>query len=80
MKEQKLEQVWFLHKNKVLADKRRDEETAAYVREWSQARGRMEAEIQRRKEHLNEATNFEARGFKRKFFKTKNWNPFEDPT
>ena len=40
----------------------------------------MEAEIQRRKEHLNEATNFEARGFKRKFFKTKNWNPFEDPT
>lgn len=56
--EQKLEQVWWHHKNKQLADKRRDEETAAYLREWCGARGRMEAEIQRRKEHINEATNF----------------------
>ena len=41
----------------------------------------MEAEIQRRKEHLNEATNFEeARGFVRSNWKTKNWNPNEDPT
>jgi uncharacterized protein YdaU (DUF1376 family) len=64
-----------------LADKRADEEMAAYVREWSQARGRMEAEIQRRKEHLNEATNFEqARGFVRTNWKTKNWNPNDDPT
>lgn len=41
----------------------------------------MEGEIQRRKEHLNEATNFqEARGFVRSNWKTKNWNPNEDPT
>ena len=45
------------------------------------ARGRMETEIQRRKEHLNEATNFEkARGFVRTNWKTKNWNPLDDPT
>lgn len=76
-----MEQVWFHHKNKQLADKRRDEETAAYLRDWSQARGRMESEIQRRKEHLNEATNFEkARGFVRTNWKTKNWNPNDDPT
>ena len=62
-------------------DKRRDEETAAYLREWCQARGRMEAEICRRKEHINEATNFEqARGFVRTNWKTKNWNPNDDPT
>ena len=81
LKEQKLEAIWFEHKNKQLGDKRRDEETAAYLREWCQARGRMEAEIQRRKEHLNEATNFEkARGFVRTNWKTKNWNPNDDPT
>lgn len=41
----------------------------------------MEGEIQRRKEHLNEATNFqEARGFVRSNWKTKNWNPNQDPT
>jgi len=81
LKEQKLETVWWEHKNKVLADKRRDEETAAYLREWQQARGRMEAEIQRRKEHLNDATNFEkARGFVRTNWKTATWNPNDDPT
>lgn len=35
IKEQKLEELWFNHKNQQLADKRRDEETAAYLREWS---------------------------------------------
>ena len=51
------------------------------MRDWSMARGRMETEIQRRKEHLNEATNFEkARGFVRTNWKTKNWNPEQDPT
>ena len=51
------------------------------MREWAQARGRMESEIQRRKEHINEATNFEkARGFVRTNWKTKNWNPNDDPT
>ena len=79
--EQNLEQVWWRHQNKKLSDKRREEETAAYIREWCMARGRMETEIQRRKEHLNEATNFEkARGFVRTNWKTKNWNPNDDPT
>ena len=41
----------------------------------------MEAEIQRRKEHLNDATNFEkARGFVRTNWKSKNFNPLNDPT
>lgn len=81
LKEQKLEQFWFHHQNKKLADKRRDEETVAYLRQWSQARGRMEAEIQRRKEHLNDATNFEkARGFVRTNWKTKGWHIEDDPT
>ena len=79
--EQRLAQMWFYHKNKQLQDKRRDEETLALLREWRIARGRMEAEIQRRKEHLNDATNFEqARGFVRTNWKTKNWNPDDDPT
>ena len=41
----------------------------------------MEAEIQRKKEHVNVATNFErARGFVRSNWKTKNFNPSDDPT
>jgi hypothetical protein len=41
----------------------------------------MEAEIQRKKEHLNFATNFEkARGFVRTNWKSKNFNPNDDPT
>ena len=81
MSETRLEKVWFYHKNKQLQDKRRDEETLAFLREWRIAKGRMDAEIQRRKEHLNEATDFEkARGFVRTCWKTKNWNPDDDPT
>jgi len=79
--EQKLEQMWFYAKNKQLADKRRDEETKQFLKQWSQARGRFEAEVQRRKEHINFATNFaEARGFVRKNWKSKNFNPNDDPT
>lgn len=41
----------------------------------------MEAEFQRRKEHVNFATNFEAtRGFVRTNWKTKNFKPTDDPT
>ena len=41
----------------------------------------MEAEIQRKKEHLNFATNFEkARGFVRTNWKSKNFNPKDEPT
>lgn len=72
--EQELEQYWFDQKNKELADKRRDEEQRETMKEWGQARGRMEAEIARKKEHLNVATNFElARGWTRSNWKTKNY-------
>lgn len=40
----------------------------------------MEAEIQRRKEHINYATNFEkARGFVRTNWKSKHFNPAKNP-
>lgn len=79
--EQKLEQFWFENKNRELAEKRRDEENMQIMNEWANARGRMEAEIQRRKEHLNFATKFEkARGFVRTNWKTKNFDPNDDPT
>ena len=35
LKEQKLEQFWWHHQNKKLADKRANEEMSAYVREWA---------------------------------------------
>lgn len=51
------------------------------IREYRMARGRMEAEFQRRKEQKNVATNFrQARGFVRTCWKTKNWDPNRDPT
>lgn len=49
------------------------------MKEWGQARGRMEAEIARKKEHLNGATNFaQARGWTRQSWKTKNHKPGEE--
>ena len=79
--EQKLEKVWFDSKNRQLQEKRRDEETKQIINEWAAARGRMEAEIQRKKEHIQVATNFEkARGFVRSNWKSKNFNPNDDPT
>ena len=48
--ERKLEAVWWQHQNRKLQEKRRDEETKMILNQWSEARGRMESEIQRRKE------------------------------
>ena len=46
------------------------------MKDWGIARGRMEAEIARKKEHLNSATNFEkARGWTRSSWKTKYHDP-----
>ena len=59
MYEQELEKFWFDHKNKELADKRRDEEAKETMKQWGIARGRLESEIARKKEHLTVATNFE---------------------
>lgn len=72
--EQELEKFWIDCQNKELADKRRDEEEKAMLKEWACARGRVETDIARKKEHLNEATNFQkARGWVRKNWKTKNY-------
>jgi len=50
------------------------------MKEWGQARGRMESEIARKKEHLNVATNFgAARGWTRTCWKSKN-HAHEDET
>lgn len=74
--EQELEKFWIDCQNKELADKRRDEEEKAMIKEWGHARGRVETDIARKKEHLNVATNFEkARGWVRKNWKTKNHKP-----
>lgn len=49
------------------------------MKDWSNARGRMESEIARKKEHLNVATNFQkARGWVRKNWKTKNYTPVKN--
>lgn len=51
------------------------------MNQWGQARTRIEAEIQRKKEHNKDATNFEkARGFVRTNWKTKGYDPAMDPT
>jgi hypothetical protein len=43
------------------------------MKEWGHARGRVESEIARKKEHLNVATNFkDARGWVRQNWKSKN--------
>lgn len=49
------------------------------MKEWSSAKQRLETEIQRKKEHQNFGTNFEARGFVRKNWKSKNFNPDDNP-
>lgn len=58
--------------HKELQEKRRDEEGKEMVREWGVARGRVESEIARKKEHINDATNFkDARAWVRSNWKTK---------
>ena len=52
----------------------------ASVKEWSEAKSRIEGEIQRRKEHTQTGTNFQkARAFVRKSWKSKNFNPLHNP-
>ncbi|TNV83407.1 hypothetical protein FGO68_gene17165 [Halteria grandinella] len=75
MKEQDIEKMWFLSQNKQVADKRREEEMKATLKEWSQARGRVEGEVKRKQEHQNSATKFaESRGYQRSNMKTKGYN------
>ncbi len=46
------------------------------LKEWSDARARIDIEVQRRLEHQKSATKFqESRAFVRSNFKSKNFNP-----
>ncbi len=76
-----MEKQWFDAQNRKLQEKRRDEETKAILNEWAEARAKIECEILRKKEHMDVGTNFEkARGFVRQNWKSKNFQPGEDPT
>lgn len=64
--EQELEKFFRDAAHKDLQDKRANEEGTEMMREWGMARGRVEAEIQRRKEHKVDGSNFQkARGWVR---------------
>lgn len=76
-----MEAKWFQHQNEKVQDKRRDEEARLMLNQWSKARSRLEAEVQRRKEQVNFATNFEeARGFVRQNWRSYGYKIDEDPT
>lgn len=48
--------------------------------QWGRARSRVESDIMRKKEHGDDASKFEkARGFVRTDWKSKNFNPKDDP-
>lgn len=56
------------------------EELKKSVQSWSAAKERMEVEIARKKEAYRRGTDFRAaRGFVRRNWKTKNYNPEENP-
>ena len=45
VEEQKVEKVWFENQNKLVTEKRRTEEMKQTVRQWSDARSRLEVDI-----------------------------------
>ena len=50
------------------------------MKEWSDARCRIEGDIARKQEHVREGNNFEkARGFIRRNWSSKNFNPKSNP-
>lgn len=50
------------------------------MKDWSDARGRLEGDIQRKIEHQKFGNNFEkARGFVRQSWKSKGFNPDSNP-
>ena len=80
MDEQKIEKMWYLAQNKLVADKRRDEELKQSLRDWSHARARIEVEVQRKQEHQKSGSKFvESRGYCRSYNKSKNFNHKDNP-
>ena len=50
------------------------------MQQWGRVRSRVESDIMRKKEHRDGASKFEkARGFVRTDWKSKNFNPNDDP-
>lgn len=56
--EQWLEKLWYENMNKNISEKRTEEEIKQTLLEWKEAKSRVEGELQRRKEHLIEGSNF----------------------
>ena len=80
MTEQKIEKMWYHHQNKMLAEKRRDEELKMTLKQWSDAKARMGTEVQRKIEHQTTATRFvESRAYVRSNWKTKKFDPSRNP-
>lgn len=45
MTEQKIEKIWFENQNRKINEKRREEELKHAMKEWSDAKARLEVEI-----------------------------------
>ena len=72
--------MWQEAKNKGVQEKRLSEEARALVRQWGNSKGRVDCEVGRKKESYKVGTVFqEARGFKRQNWKTKHFNPNDNP-
>ena len=56
--EQRLEKMWYENINKDIAEKRTQEEIRQSIHDWKNAKSRIEGEIQRKKEHMIEGSNF----------------------
>ena len=72
--EQFIEKMWYEKMNKDIMEKRTQEEIKQNLYEWQEAKSRYEGEIARKKENLNSASNFRARGFERKTMPKENFN------
>jgi hypothetical protein len=49
------------------------------MKEWTDAKARLQEDIERKKEHLNNGSNFQSRAFVRSSWKSKNFNPNDNP-
>jgi hypothetical protein len=72
--------MWYQHQNKLLAEKRREEELKLTMKEWSDAKARMATEVSRKIEHQNSGTRFvESRAYIRTNWKSKKFDPSRNP-
>ena len=63
-----------------MQEKRRDEEFHQSIKDWSEAKERIQGEINRKDTNWKQATKFEkARGFVRRNWSSSNFNPQNNP-